>query len=148
MKVIRLVVMAAAAYMVMGIGIASAAGYTMYWMNHLNRFSNNANGVCTNMKTELLLAGKVIAGTTFTQQLAFNQYTAMTTLTPLVAGDSIRSTATCTLKDYKGNTVTATKTVINPLVEGCMIQAGLYPEPFNASWTTFSISAGCSWGAE
>lgn len=148
MRMIRLTAMTAAVYMVMGIGIASAASYTFYWMNHLNRFSHNATGVCTNMKTEILLAGKVIASTTFTQQIAVSQYTEMTTLTPLVAGDSIRSTATCTFKDYKGNFVTATKSKTDMLVEGCAMQAGVYPEPFNASWTSFSISTSCNWGAE
>ncbi len=148
MKMIRLTVITVATYLLMGIGIASAASYTIYWMNHLNRFSSNAAGVCTNMKTEILRAGLVIASTTFTEQIAANQYTAMTPLTPAVAGDSIRSTATCTLKDYKGNSVTATKTMTNVLYEGCLIQTGLYPEPYNGTWTSFSISASCGWGAE
>ncbi|MEE9913467.1 MAG: hypothetical protein K4571_17280 [Deltaproteobacteria bacterium] len=136
-----------AACLVLNIGIASAASYTITWANQLNAFSSSANGACSSVKTEILLAGMVLASTNITPPAAGQVI--WITLTTLVPGDTIRHTATCTLKDYKGNTVTGTKTVTDIAYDGVTVPAYVMPSPYNWKWTDFIIYYKAdSWPAE
>ena len=137
MKKMSLAVMTLAACLVVNIGIASAASYTITWGNQLNMFSSSANGACSSVKTEILLSGVVIASTNIAPPAA-GQYIWITLTTP-VPGDTTRHTATCSLKDYKGNMVTGTKTVTDIAYDGVTVPAYLVPSPYSSKWTDFRI---------
>jgi hypothetical protein len=59
MKKMGFVVMVVVVCLLTGISIAMAQTYSFSWKNNLNMFtySENADAVCTNIKTELQLGG-------------------------------------------------------------------------------------------
>jgi len=142
MKKMGLVVMMATVCLFAGINMAMAASYNFSWKNNMNMFtySNNADAVCTNIKTELQLAGSTVASYTI-PRLAADEQAGFQLSSPVCS--SIKFTATCTFKDSAGQRKTETKHYTR--TTNCWGGDGyLSPSPMNKSWTTFQMDYYCT----
>ncbi len=135
-------VMMASVWMFAWISTATAGSYNFSWKNNLNMFtySNNANAVCTDIKTELQMAGKTVASHTI-PRLAANEKADFQLSSPVCT--SIKFTATCSFRDSAGKNKTETKSYTR--TTNCWGGEGyLSPSPMNRDWTTFELNYYCT----
>lgn len=135
-------VMVAAVCLFTGINIAMAESYNFSWKNNMNMFtySDNADAVCANIKTELQVGGKTMASYTI-PRLAANEQAGFQLSS--LACTSIKFTATCSFRDCTGQKKTETKQYTR--TTNCWGGEGyLSPSPMNKTWTTFELNYYCT----
>lgn len=140
MRKMSIAIIMAVVCMLGGINAASAASYTISWKNNMNMFtySNNADAVCSNIKTAVYFGAAVMDQKTISS-LAAEAQSSVTVSSPMCS--HILLSATCMFRDHDGKTKTETK---NKQVMCWGGETYMSPAPMNQDWTTFEINYYCT----